>query len=130
MPGLVLALLAVGQDFVLIRGQAGSSWRSLFNELISNDMNRKALWFFCYFAASLIITQLVGQKIAILVFTYVYLIRWGKYTKAVAGAYTFVCWILLIGFYDRIVQVFWHIPVFEKEILTVLPTWFPAWLVL
>lgn len=130
VPGLALALLAIGQDVALVRSQSSMSWRNLIIETLNNDMNRKALWFFGYFAASLIIAHLVGQKIAILIFTYAYLVRWGKYTKATAGLYTFVCWLLLIGFYDRIVQVFWHIPVFENEILTVLPTWFPAWLVL
>lgn len=130
VPGLAFTLIAISQDAFAVRGMAGVRWGQLVRDCVLDPVNRKALIFFGYFAMSLVVADLMGQKIAILLFTYIYLIRWGNYSKKIAGIYTFVCWILLIVFYDRIVQVFWHLPVFENEILFVLPQWFPAWLVM
>jgi hypothetical protein len=73
---------------------------------------------------------LVGQKIALPVFIAVYLRRWGKYPWWVALSGGLIGWVILVGFYDRLIRIFFMQPVLDEWMRGMLPSWFPLWLVL
>ena len=129
VPGLLLTAAAIARDLREQRHR-GTRWGTLAAQTLRDGENRRAAVFFGYAIATLLVAWLVGQKIAICAFVFVYLMRWGGYAPRIAGLYTLACWALLVGFYDRVVQVFWHRPLFGNSIASAMPDWFPAWLIL
>ncbi len=86
--------------------------------------------FFGYLGALVLLALLVGQKIALPVFIALYLKRWGGYRWRVAAAGAALGWLVLVGFYDRLIRIFFMQPVLEEQIRSLLPGWVPIWLVI
>jgi putative tricarboxylic transport membrane protein len=84
--------------------------------------------FFAYLFGVLLLTLLVGQKIAMPIYMYVYLVRWGKYSPKVALIYAFCGYLVLVGFYDRVMHLFWHESWIKGWAPEMLPDWLPGWL--
>ena len=80
--------------------------------------------------AMVAIAMVIGQKLAIPIFMAYYLIRWGKYDWKISFAYAAVGWIILVGFYDRVMHLFWHRPLLEDALISLMPDGFPQWLIL
>jgi putative tricarboxylic transport membrane protein len=84
--------------------------------------------FFGYLIAMILMTLVIGQKLALPLFVAVYLIRWGRYNWRTALGYAADGWLVLIIFYDRIMDLFWHPSWLNSWPPQLLPDWLPAWL--
>lgn len=71
------------------------------------DFN-KSIAFMGYLAAVLALTYIVGQKVALTLFCFVYLIRWGGYGWKFATGYAAIVLGFIWLFYDQIMHMFFH----------------------
>jgi len=90
----------------------------------------KALRFFGYMICIILAGLVIGQKLALPLFAAMYLRRWGKYGWRVSIGYAAGAWIFLIGFYDRVMHLFWQPSWLSDWLGTSLPAWFPAWVMM
>ncbi len=88
-----------------------------------------ALPFFGYIAGLIVLTLLVGQKIAIPLFIAAYLIRWGKYSIGIAATYALGAWALIVFFYDQVMGLLFHPSYLQLTVQPLLPSAFPEWLI-
>ncbi|MGY8999324.1 MAG: hypothetical protein ACKVIK_05340, partial [Rhodospirillales bacterium] len=61
-------------------------------------------------------------------FIFMYLIRWGNYNWRIALAYAAGGWLMMVGFYDRILDLLWYPSWLSTWLPELLPTWMPPWL--
>ena len=87
----------------------------------------RASMFFGYLLAMILVMLIVGQKFALPLFILVYLIRWGGYNWRVAGGYAFGGYLMIVGFYDRILDMLWYPSWIDSWLPEVLPSWLPPW---
>jgi hypothetical protein len=71
---------------------------------------------------------IIGQKLALPLFIVTYLLLWGNYSWKVALGYAAIGWLLLIGFYDRIMHLHWYSAWLSTWLPNLLPEWLPEWL--
>ena len=76
----------------------------------------------------LLVMLVVGQKVALPLFIALYLIRWGNYNWRAAAGYAVGGYVILVGFYDQIMHLFWHPAWIQTWLPDLLPTWLPPWL--
>jgi len=132
VPGMLFALYTVGLDgrhlAVQLKelGSLGLVWARASEEVFASATAA----FFGYMIAVLFLTMLVGQKIAIPIYMFAYLIRWGGYGWRPALLYAVGGWIMLIGFYDQVMNLFWHPSWLSDWLPESLPDWFPVWLII
>jgi putative tricarboxylic transport membrane protein len=88
----------------------------------------RAMLFFGYLLAMVIVMLVIGQKFAIPLFIFMYLIRWGNYNWRIALAYAAGGWLMMVGFYDRILDLLWYPSWLSTWLPELLPTWMPPWL--
>lgn len=130
LPGAAMALYTVfadGRELWAAQAEAGG----MANLRIATSKKihaRKTLIFFGYLVALVVATMVIGQKIAIPAYVAIYLIRWGKYRPTLAFGYAGVAYVLLIIFYDRVMQLFWYPSWVSRWLPDLLPTWLPSWL--
>lgn len=128
--GVFVTLLWFAREVVLQRKAVavgvGPSWQAT----VENSMLAGAGQFYGYVLGMIGVAVLVGQKIAMPVFVALYLRRWGGYAWWVALLGGLLAWIVLIGFYDRIIRIFFMQPMLDGWIRDILPAGFPVWLVL
>ncbi len=86
--------------------------------------------FFAYVFGMIAVTLLVGQKIALPLFIGVYLVRWGHYRKRVAVAYALGGWVILVFFYDQVMNLLFHPSYLALWLQPILPSTVPDWLFL
>ena len=84
--------------------------------------------FFTMLIAMIVAMLAIGQKFAIPLFALVYLLSWGKIGWTRALIYAAGCYVVLIGFYDRLLHLFWHPSLLYEWLPAVLPAWLPEWL--
>ena len=131
IPGILLVFLALVKDGIeyksagLEYGSFGLAWAYYSEQAVFS----KAVQFFGYLIAMLIIMLIIGQKLALPLFMALYLIRWGNYNWRTAIGYAAGGWVLLVGFYDRIMHLFWHPAWIYGWLPELLPSWLPAWLI-
>ncbi|WP_421907524.1 tripartite tricarboxylate transporter permease [Mameliella sp.] len=124
-PGvLVVGLLLVRE----LRGAGRLD--ALWAASMSSRDTRRAFRFIGYCLALVGLSLLLGQKIALPLAAAVYVIRWGGFGWRVALVYALAVWVILVGFYDRVVNIFWLQPLIRDPLRTGLPEWFPTWLLL
>ncbi len=124
-PGAALCALIVGRE-----AMAADRLSALWRKTTGAVETRRAVVFIGYCLAMMTVAWFFGQKIALLLLVAVYLVRWGRYGWRVVLPYVALSAAILIGFYDRVVHVFWLKPVFDAEIRAVIPDWIPVWLIL
>ena len=78
----------------------------------------------------IVLTLLVGQKIALPVFVGVYLVRWGHYRKRVGVTYALATWVILVFFYDQVMNLLFHPSYLALWLQPLLPSAVPDWLLL
>lgn len=125
MPGILLTMSVVTRD-LLTYPSVGKMLRGV----TARDDVRRGAAFLAYCLLMITTAMLVGQKIALTALVAVYLVRWGGFGWRVVVPYTLAAAVILIGFYDRIVHIFWLKPLFGDAIRAVLPNGVPAWLIL
>lgn len=90
-------------------------------------LDRAAL-FFGYLLAMILIMLVVGQKFALPLFIFFYLLRWGGYSWRLASGYAIGGWVLIIGFYDRALDLVWYPSWISTWLPELLPSWIKPWL--
>ncbi len=125
VPGALLTATVFGSE-VLAAPRFGVLWRAFS----ARDDIRRGAAFLGYCVAMIGLAVLLGQKVALVTLVTVYLIRWGGYGWQVAVPYALATAAILIGFYDRVVHIFWLKPLLADEIRAVIPDGIPVWLIL
>jgi TctA family transporter len=104
-----LALLAVilvrdGRDLVRTVREAGNVGSALGASVAKADF-LPALTFAGYLLAIIPVSMLIGQQLALPLFVFVYLIRWGRYGWIVSLTYAVVAGAFIHFFYDSIMHL-------------------------
>lgn len=128
--GAIMVVFAFARDAFGIRATVAEhgSFGTAFFQAADQAILGKAAMFFGYLIGMLLIMLVIGQKLAIPLFIFVYLIRWGKYGPLLAAGYAACGWIILVGFYDRVMHLFWHHAWLTGWLPDQLPSWLPSWL--
>ena len=87
----------------------------------------RAIQFFGYLLAMIIIMLVIGQKFAIPLFIFLYLLRWGGYNWRIALGYAMGGWLMMVGFYDRTLDLLWYPSWMSDWLPEILPSWIPVW---
>ena len=130
IPGIILvffALLKDGQGYLAAlkeHGGFGAAWAHTSKTAVLD----RAIMFFGYLIAMILIMLVIGQKLALPVYIAAYLFRWGNYNWRIALGYAAGGWVFLVGFYDQIMHLFWHPSWLDSWLPELLPDWFPSWL--
>jgi putative tricarboxylic transport membrane protein len=132
VPGALLVFFVILRDsrgyMATIRehGSFNAAWAHTSERAVLD----RATLFFGYLIAVILIMLVIGQKLALPLFVAVYLIRWGNYNWRIALGYAAGGWVLLVGFYDKIMNLFWHPSWLSTWLPGVLPEWVPQWLLI
>ena len=129
IPGAAMTLWIILLDGRAARRavSAAGSLVAAFREAAQQAFLARALGFLGYLLAMLVIMPVIGQKLVLPLFVFVYLIRWGRYGWRAAAGYAFVGWLALVGFYDRIIQLQWYPSWLHYQLPD--PSWLPRWLI-
>ena len=132
VPGALLALLAIYIDGkALSRARINASdWLSVLKEASHQAVLPKSMKFISAIIGMILVTLFVGQKIAVPLFIFLYLMLWAKRSISVSFLYTSLAWFFLVLFYDRIIHMQFHQPYLASAIEAILPDFIPIWILL
>ena len=132
VPGALLALLAIYIDGkALSRARINASdWLSVLKEASQQAVLPKSIKFISAIIGMILVTLFVGQKIAVPLFIFLYLMLWAKRSVSVSFLYTSLAWFFLVLFYDRIIHMQFHQPYLASAIEVILPDFIPIWILL
>ena len=132
VPGSLLALLAIYIDGrALSRARINASdWLSVLKEASQQAVLPKSMKFISAIIGMILVTLFVGQKIAVPLFIFLYLMLWAKRSVSVSFLYTSLAWFFLVLFYDRIIHMQFHQPYLASAIEVILPDFIPIWILL
>ena len=130
IPGAIMTLWIMMLDARGARAAIGvhGSVRAALADAADKAVLGRALRFLGYLLVMLLLMLVIGQKLVLPLFIYLYLVRWGGYGWRVAAGYAFGGWLLLIGFYDKIMNLQWHPSWIYYWLPELLPSWLPPWL--
>jgi hypothetical protein len=132
VPGTILAGFVAVRDFrSLLKDQkSAGSWGVTLRNAYEEAWFGEALPFFAYLIGGIImLTLLVGQKIAIPLFIGLYLWRWGGYSKRIVFGYALVGWALTVFFYGEVMSMLFHPSYLQLWLQDIAPDGFPDWLI-
>ena len=109
--------------------QAAGTWKVTMQQARKDAWLAEALPFFGYLIGMIVLTLLVGQKIAVPLFIGIYVMRWSHYPKRVAVAYALGAWVILVFFYGQVMSLLFHPSYLALWLRPILPTSFPDWLI-
>ncbi len=130
VPGVLLAAAAVLRDARSLISDDKTGQVARLREYASQAMLDRSLRFLGWLAAIIVATLFIGQKLALPIFVFAYLVAWGRFRPSVAAAYAIAVWVLMFGFYDRVIRLFFHEPLMAALVAGRLPEWIPEWLIL
>lgn len=130
VPGVLLAATAVLRDARSLVSDEDTGRAARFRDYAAQAMLDRSLRFLGWLAAIIAATLVIGQKLALPIFVFAYLVAWGRFSARVAAAYAIVVWVLMFGFYDRVIRLFFHEPLMAALLAGKFPGWIPEWLVL
>ena len=132
IPGAVLSFMVIVQDLMLLLAAKKNTgmWRKTFREAFEDALLAQALPFFGYLISILLLTVIVGQKLAMPLFICAYLLRWGHYQKRFAFGYALAGWAILVFFYGQVMGLLFHPSYLAIWLQSVLPAGTPDWLIL
>jgi TctA family transporter len=132
VPGSLLSLVVLIRDLVHLieTKKAAGTWQVTLQQARKDAWLAEALPFFGYVFGMIVLTLLVGQKIAMPVFIGVYVVRWGHYRKRIAVAYALGAWAIMVFFYDQVMSLLFHPSYLALWLRPVLPSGVPDWLFL
>ena len=123
IPGVVLAAIAAfddGRAFGRVRAQS-RSLGAMFAEAGERALLLRSIRFIAALVGMALIMLVIGQKLAIPLFIYLYLRLWARYAIWIGAIYAFVGWLFLIILYDRIIHLNFHIPMFNDWLIKLTP---------
>jgi hypothetical protein len=132
VPGALLSLVVVIRDLLHLfatKSLAGS-WKAMLQQASKDAWLAEALPFFAYVFGMIILTLVVGQKIALPLFVGIYVVRWGNYPKRMGFAYALGAWAIMVFFYDQVMSLLFHPSYLALWLQPILPTAVPDWLFL
>jgi putative tricarboxylic transport membrane protein len=132
VPGALLSLAVVTRNLVKLFAAKSvlGTWSVILRQASKDAWLAAALAFFAYVFGMIVLTLLVGQKIALPVFVGVYLVRWGHYRKRVGVTYALATWVILVFFYDQVMNLLFHPSYLALWLQPLLPSAVPDWLLL
>lgn len=131
IPGAAFSILVLLGDLHALycaRRRLGG-WMATLSEGSNQGMLPAASRFFFALMAMLLLTVILGQKIALPVFLGMYLWSWGGYSWFFSLAYAMGGWLLIVGFYDRIMGLVFHPSWLGQSLQDVIPRGWPDWLI-
>jgi putative tricarboxylic transport membrane protein len=130
VPGALMTLWVVAWDArgAMAAVERSGSLRGALSEAAEKAVLGGALRFLGYLLAMVLLMLVIGQKLVLPLFIAVYLRRWGKYGWRLVSAYAFCGWLMLIGFYDLVINLQWYPAWIYYWLPELLPPWFPVWL--
>ena len=131
IPGALLTFMVVAKDLkhTLAAKTASGTWSVALQKASKDGWLGEAVPFFSYLIAMLLLSLLIGQKIALPIFVGVYLVRWGHYSKRIALAYSLAVWTILVFFYDRVMDLLFHTSYLAQALQPMFSRGFPDWLI-
>lgn len=126
---IVLTILIQEVREVQINLRSSGSLGASLQQASQKAYLAKAVKFFSYLFVVLLVSMVVGQKIALPLFVFFYLRRWGGYGKRLSLIYALCSWVAIVAFYDRVMHLFWYPSWASSWLPELLPSWFPAWLI-
>jgi hypothetical protein len=132
VPGALLSLIVVIRDLtnLFATKKLAGNWKVTLQQASKDAWLAEALPFFAYVFGMIILTLLIGQKIALPLFVGTYVVRWGHYRKRVGLAYALGAWVILVVFYDQVMSLLFHPSYLALWLQPILPSTVPAWLFL
>jgi putative tricarboxylic transport membrane protein len=132
VPAVLLSLTVIIKDMAHLQAtkKAAGSWQLTLRKAGQDAWLAEALPFFTYVFGMIVMTLIVGQKIALPLFIGVYVVRWGHYSKRVAVAYALSAWAILVFFYDQVMSLLFHPSYLALWLRPLLPAGVPEWLFL
>ena len=130
IPGAILTFAALAHDargYRAVLRDHGSFRAAWTNASKAAEFNRATL-FFAFLVAMILLMLVVGQKIALPLYIAAYLVHWGGYNWRIVLGYAVGGWVLLVGFYDQVMHLFWHSSWLDSWLPELLPEWLPKWL--
>ncbi|MEC7488347.1 MAG: tripartite tricarboxylate transporter permease [Pseudomonadota bacterium] len=112
IPAAVLSisiLLIEARGLLNVVGASGG-WRLAVAEGAERALVARAGVFFGYLVGVIVVGYLFGQMVALTLFIFLYLMRWGGYGWRMSLGYAAAGWLFLYAFYDKVMNVFWHKP--------------------
>jgi hypothetical protein len=116
------------RDFAQARAAAGGL-AAVVRSFSEQAVLPKALKFFGYLIAMILLTLVVGQKISLPIFIGMYLWRWGGYGPRVSLGYAIGGWVFIVVFYDQVMHLLFHPSLLYSWLQPITPEWFPGWLI-
>ena len=129
VPGAIMVLAVLlfeakeAAHEVEIQGGISSAYKLALKKAVAY----RAVLFFGYLLAMIIVMLVLGQKFAIPLFIFLYLIRWGNYNWRIALGYAAGGWLMMVGFYDRTLDLLWYPSWLSNWLPELLPSWVPVW---
>jgi len=123
IPGVVLAAMAAfndGRAFGRVRARF-QSLGAMYAEAGEQALLLRSIKFIAALVGMALIMLVIGQKLAIPLFIYLYLRLWARYAIWVGALYAFVGWLFLIILYDRIIHLNFHIPMLNDWLIRLTP---------
>ena len=129
VPGLMLAGIACFKDVQGIRDFLRE--KTTLPAVLMNAFNKATLarssQFVLLLVGMIVLMLIVGQKLALPIFIYSYLVWWGKKSQVLSLTYALFGWGLLVFFYDRIINLVFHVPLLQEPLEQMTPSGFPIW---
>ncbi len=129
LPGVVLAATVLFRDVRALAAGMRMSGAASFRTGAREAMLARSLLFLGWLAATILLALLVGQKLALPVFVLGYLLVWAGWRLRIAAAYALAVWALMVGFYDRVIDLAFHEPLIGTVLGGNLPFGLPEWLI-
>ena len=131
VPAAILTLLAIFYDARNILGERlrAGNWHEVFQRSGEQAVLGRSVIFFGYLLTMILVTFMIGQKLALALFIGVYLWRWGGYSVRLSAAYAFGGWVFIVAFYDRTMNLLFHPSWLQTWVHPMLPEWMPKFLI-
>lgn len=126
VPGILLCTFVLVREMVITGQTVGIL--GAFTVSAKSPLNLRAVKFFAYLIATILLALVIGQKLAIPLFIFAYMKAWGGYGNRHSAIYATACWLVLVAFYDRVVHILWQTTPIVEFVNSVAPDWFPVWL--
>ena len=125
---LTIAIIFHDTRALLVERVKAASWRRVYQKSSEQAVLGRSAIFFGYLIALILISLVIGQKLALGLFIGIYLWRWGKYSPRLSIAYAIGGWAFIVGFYDQIMNLLFHRSILHSWAYPKLPDWLPPFL--
>jgi hypothetical protein len=131
IPGAVFCFVILFQDArdLIAATRKSGGLAGVIRSVSEDNVLGRAHVFFAYLVGLILVSLVVGQKIALPLFIGMYLWRWGGYGWRVSVGYALAGWLFVVGFYHQIMHLVFHPSWLGAWLPAMLPEWLPGWLI-